>query len=283
MAMLSLCYRPMTLSDYRWISFTRNDVFWLYPHPPTQLLDHPRWLEPGTGLSEINIFDIRPVDLWVPACFDYGGIMDRAHTVRLKPPRQHKPDKFAIREQIRKAKKLFLRFTRAVYARKSSMPSFYLPMPAPNATDPSDTSWRFFKGWEGPEHLELRQMHINGELTFRRFLDHHDFKIGRFDCVCMLVKTGQIASDVARNVLSVIGAVNGGKVPLSGGASNPQLQTTSPEAVQTVPSPQTTCPELETPGFSEVFGVVPVSFRNHQLFNVLVQANPEFRPNAAAR
>ncbi|CAD7926888.1 unnamed protein product [Amoebophrya sp. A25] len=336
---------------YDWFAFTRNDVFWAYPHPQPWLLNHEKWMQPGSGWSE-NPYDLRPVDIWIPACFDYAGINDRVYTIRLRPggdfdwrdrefqeeeeeqdqgvEGETKRNKTAeeiqaredqqieiakkkrIREQIRKAKKVFFRFTRAVYGRPGGMPMVRADgLPPPNAQDPSDVSWRFLKGFDGG----VGAQEVNGELSFRRFLDHHDFKIGRFDCICALVKTGQLANDLIGNVMEKIveskrryemkrlqhvddGIKIGGKnteaevSSTSSTTTPPPPPSTSPPPPPIVPKEQIDedetgdphyCRELQTPGFSEIFGRHRISFRNHQLFDSTVQLNADLQPNGVDR
>eukprot|EP00392_Amoebophrya_sp_AT5.2_P011515 g11594.t1 len=93
---------------YDWIVYTRNDLYWAFPHPPLALLDArlPETTSPSPtaqgpplphyetlvgdhtkGVSASQLFRAwnrgkTEVDLWIPMCFDYGGLQDRTATVR---------------------------------------------------------------------------------------------------------------------------------------------------------------------------------------------------------
>ncbi|CAD7943006.1 unnamed protein product [Amoebophrya sp. A120] len=348
--LLAMRLNKLKLSSYDWFAYTRNDVFWAYPHPPPYLLNHEKWMQPGTGWGDAGgKFDVRPVDIWIPACFDYAGINDRLYTIRLRPGGDFQwttaaEKKKKIREQIRKAKKVFFRFTRAVYARPGGMPMVRADaLPPPNASDPTDVSWRFLKGFEGG----IGAQEVNGEFSFRRFLDAHDFKIGRFDCIAALVKMGQLANDLISTILpkvieskmkqeearagnatsaaggdvvDIISAVTEGTKSNNG--SQPQTRALAEDKLTVTPAAMSTdvegkemmksenslgtknvaktptvktddvedeendpyyCRELQTPGFSEVFGRHRISFRNHLLFDATVQLNSDFQPNGVQR
>ncbi|CAD7941558.1 unnamed protein product [Amoebophrya sp. A120] len=71
---------------YDWVVFTRNDLFWAFPHPPAKMLESQvadSFARPASRAQYAVWNRARPkVDLWVPMCADYGGLQDRTATVR---------------------------------------------------------------------------------------------------------------------------------------------------------------------------------------------------------